>query len=192
MLDFPPDETTLVGAAMGMAQAELVPILEIPYAKYLDCAADMFSELCALNWLTAGKQPCGVLVRLQGFDKGIFGGNYHTHNSLNIPPGLDVVCFSNGEDYVRGIRYCMKQAAAGRVVMSVDSTDLLNRRHLGEKDDFFLRRYPADSEEDLGFDDIIIYDSTVTSSNGSGKGKKHICIESNGNGVPTRLLAARK
>jgi pyruvate/2-oxoglutarate/acetoin dehydrogenase E1 component len=34
--DFPPDETTLVGAAIGYAQTGLIPILEIPYAKASD------------------------------------------------------------------------------------------------------------------------------------------------------------
>lgn len=72
--DFPPDETTLVGAAMGFSQSGLVPILEIPYAKYLDCAADMFYEAVISNWLSNGKQPNGMVIRLQGFDKGIFGG----------------------------------------------------------------------------------------------------------------------
>ena len=104
VIDFPPDETSLVGAAIGFSQAGLATILEIPYAKYLDCACDMFTEAVISNWLTNGRQPNGMVVRLQGFDKGIFGGNFHTHNMLNIPPGLDVVCFSNGRDYVRGMR----------------------------------------------------------------------------------------
>ncbi len=42
----------------------------------------------------------GMVVRMQGFDKGVFGGNYHTHNMIQTPPGLDVVCFSNGWDWV--------------------------------------------------------------------------------------------
>jgi hypothetical protein len=42
----------------------------------------------------------GMVVRMQGFDKGVFGGNYHTHNMIATPPGLDVVCFSNGWDWV--------------------------------------------------------------------------------------------
>jgi hypothetical protein len=41
-----------------------------------------------------------MVVRMQGFDKGVFGGNYHTHNMIATPPGLDVVCFSNGWDWV--------------------------------------------------------------------------------------------
>jgi 2-oxoisovalerate dehydrogenase E1 component len=104
VVDFPPDETALVGAAMGFSQVGLLTVLEIPYAKYLDCAADIFNELILLNWLSNGRQPCGMVVRLQGFDKGIFGGNFHTHNMLQIPPGLDVVCYSNGRDYVKGMR----------------------------------------------------------------------------------------
>ena len=126
MRDFPPDETTLVGAAIGFSQAGLVPVLEIPYAKYLDCGADMFGEACIMQWLSNGKQPNGMVVRLQGFDRGVFGGNFHTHNMLACPPGLDVVCFSRGDDYVRGMRHAVHQAAAGRVVMSVDCTALLN------------------------------------------------------------------
>ena len=35
--DVPPDETALLGAAAGLAQRGLVPIVEVPYAKYLDC-----------------------------------------------------------------------------------------------------------------------------------------------------------
>eukprot|EP00041_Stephanoeca_diplocostata_P027157 m.744725 g.744725 ORF g.744725 m.744725 type:complete len:472 (-) comp23124_c0_seq33:1502-2917(-) len=35
--DFPPDETSLLGIALGFAQCGLLPIVEMPYAKYLDC-----------------------------------------------------------------------------------------------------------------------------------------------------------
>lgn len=127
--DFPPDETTLIGAAIGYAQMKLVPIVEIPYAKYLDCGMDMFTEACLLNWLSANNQSNGMLIRLQGFERGTFGGNFHTHNGLYFPPGLDVICFSNGEDYAAGIRYAFQQAKAGRVVMTIDSTNLLNQRN---------------------------------------------------------------
>ena len=126
--DFPPDETTLIGAAIGYSQLGLMPICEIPYAKYLDCGADMFYEAAISTWLSNGSKPNGMIIRLQGFDRGVFGGNFHTHNSLNMPPGIDVVCFSNGIDYVKGMRYAVQQAQAGRIVMSVDSTALLNLR----------------------------------------------------------------
>ena len=82
----------------------LIPIVEIPYEKYLDCAHDIFLELINTYWLSNGKQKNGILIRVQGFDKGVFGGNYHTHNNIVCVPGLDIVCYSNGGDYVRGIR----------------------------------------------------------------------------------------
>jgi len=179
--DFPPDETSLLGAAIGYSQAGLLPIVELPYAKYLDCGADMFFEAVIMNWLSRGQQPCGMVIRLQGFDKGVFGGNFHTHNSLYLPPGLDIVAFSNGADYVRGLRNAVAQAAAGRVVMLVDSTELLNRRHLFEKDNAWMTPYPADPCDVMSFDEV----------------RKHghgcnLLIVTYGNGVPTALNARKK
>ena len=150
--DFPPDETSLIGTAIGYSQVGMLPILEIPYSKYLDCGGDMFFEAIISNWLSNGQRPNGMIIRLQGFDKGVFGGNFHTHNSLYLPPGLDVVSYSNGADYVKGLRYAVAQARAGRIVMTVDSTDLLNRRHLFDKDNEFLTKYPADQSDVLDFD----------------------------------------
>lgn len=190
--NFPPDETTLVGAAIGFSQSGLTPILEIPYAKYLDCAADMFYEAIIANWLSNSKQPNGMVIRLQGFDKGIFGGNFHTHNMLSLPPGLDVVCFSNGQDYVRGMRNALKQAKAGRVVMLVDSTDLLNRRHLEDasKDEYWLSTYPVATgsveKDEMSFDDVIVYPSDKASTSG-----KKVVVVSYGNGLPTSLIARK-
>ncbi len=213
VIDFPPDETSLLGVGMGLSQAGMTPIVEIPYAKYLDCAADMFHEAVIMNWLSDGSQPNGMLLRLQGFDKGVFGGNFHTHNTIYIPAGLDVVCYSNGFDYVRGVRYCMRQARAGRMVMSVDSTDLLNRRHVGTKDDGCLSHYPAVSDEDaaeMSFDDIVVYTAapaavadtvdaaaTIQTQQSllndvrSGVRKIKAVVVSYGNGVPTSLLAVK-
>ena len=213
--DFPPDETTLLGAGQGFSQAGLLPIVEIPYAKYLDCGADMFYEIALTHWVTNTKQKHGMIMRLQGFDKGKFGGNFHTHNELAIPVGLDVVCYSNGSDYVRGMRYCLQAAEAGRIVMTVDCTDLLNRRHLGvhddhvlttgkDKDDHWLTLYPSTGQDDacLSFNDVIYYSGDWDSDKSnvgarlltSGKGKPSmvdgagkVLIISYGNGLPTSL-----
>ena len=178
--DFPPDETTLVGAGMGFAQAGLLPVVEIPYAKYLDCGADMFQEAVITNWLSNGKAPLGMVIRLQGFDKGVFGGNFHTHNVIPTPCGLDVVCYSNGEDYARGFRHALYQAKHGRLVMSVDSTNLLYLRDAVERDDKWRRPYPPPGEM-LGFDQIIRY--------GTGTG---LAIVAYGNAVRTALHAKQE
>jgi TPP-dependent pyruvate/acetoin dehydrogenase alpha subunit/pyruvate/2-oxoglutarate/acetoin dehydrogenase E1 component len=182
VLDFPPDETSLLGAGMGFAQVGLTPIVEIPYAKYLDCGVDMFYEIAISNWLSDGKRPNGMIVRLQGFDRGLFGGNFHTTNVLpHVPPGVDLVCFSNGEDYVRGFRNAVAQAKAGRVVVSVDCTNLLNLRHLHGKDRGWERIYPqADAHGSMGFDEVRRY--------GTGGAT---CIVTYGNGVVTALQARR-
>lgn len=67
VIDFPPDETSLLGAAMGFSQVGLTPIVEIPYAKYLDCGADMVSrEYGCQTWpeklLILPSQPCDFLI----------------------------------------------------------------------------------------------------------------------------------
>lgn len=207
----PPDETTLLGVGHGLSQAGLVPIVEIPYAKYLDCGADMFYEIALTYWLTNGRQKNGMVIRLQGFDKGKFGGNFHTHNVIYTPPGLDVVCYSNGADYVRGMRYALRQAAqSGRISMFVDSTDLLNRRHLGTendasgtKDDAWLTEYPSLEDSnclaEMTFDDVIVYSGSWADKGpmlleGSDVDKVatlggKLCIVSCGNGLPSALQA---
>jgi 2-oxoisovalerate dehydrogenase E1 component len=182
IVDFPPDETSLLGSALGFAQSGITPIVEIPYAKYLDCGADMFAEIALSHWLTGeSRRHSGMLIRLQGFDRGMFGGNFHTHNSLAPPPGVDMMCYSNGEDYVRGFRNALIQAKAGRVVVLVDCTHLLNLRHMFVKDRAWERPFPPNDEHGLmGFDDVRQFGKT---------GK--IAIVTYGNGVVTALQARR-
>ena len=160
----------------------------------------MFLEAVSACWLSNGAQAAGMMIRLQGFDKGIFGGNFHTHNSIPLPPGLDVVCYSNGADYVRGMRYAMRQVRAGRVVMTVDSTDLLNRRHVAEdiRDSEWLTVYPSTDQDELSFNDIIVYhrhDKMKENKEDDDVGinqRMTIAIVTYGNGVPTSLLAVDK
>ncbi|KAL3922018.1 MAG: hypothetical protein SGILL_002436, partial [Bacillariaceae sp.] len=198
IVDFPPDETTLLGAAVGFSQLGLVPVVEIPYAKYLDCGADMFYEMALLHWLKSpeankGKESSGAVIRLQGFDRGLFGGNFHTHNSLShIPPGVDVVCFSNGEDYVRGFRHALWQAKHGRIVMLVDCTNLMNLRHLhaGEKDRGWEFLYPKDPKDMADFDQVYVYSAGKEKSTSADSPAK-TAIVSYGNGVVSALHARK-
>jgi len=208
VIDFPPDETALLGSAWGLSQAGLTVIVEVPYAKYLDCAADIFNEIAITHWLSNGRERSGLVVRLQGFDKGTFGGNFHTHNMLSIPPGIDAVCYSNGWDYVRGMRYLLRQAGlGGRICMSIDCTDLLNRRHLlpESSDGWFLHRYPSAAgsdgyEGEMSFDEVAVYASDGGSLDGFRRltpceaealvmGTVSLIIVSYGNGIPTSLVA---
>ena len=142
----------------------------------------------------------------------MFGGNFHTHNILPFvsSPGLDVMCHSNGSNYVKAMRYAYRQAQAGRVVMSVDCTDLLNMRHLREedKDGYFLHEYPSlngessHGEEEMSFDEVDVH----RLDEGTGKwyavrGDQAVAeqepeavdvvIVTYGNGIPTALRAAQ-
>jgi len=69
-----------------------------------------------------------------------------------------IFIFRTGSDYARGWRYAMEQVKAGRVVMSVDCTDLLNRRHidLEKKDNGLICHYPEDDW--LPFSSVIVRD----------------------------------
>eukprot|EP00043_Microstomoeca_roanoka_P019495 m.219769 g.219769 ORF g.219769 m.219769 type:complete len:815 (+) comp17004_c3_seq1:84-2528(+) len=194
--DFPPDETMLIGAGQGFSQTGLTPIVEIPYAKYLDCGMDMFLETIFTTWLSNAAPSKGILYRLQGFDKGVFGGNHHTTNVLTLPPGLDVVCYSCGEDYVRGWRFLVKHVREGRMAMSVDSTNLLNKRHCFETDDAWRRAYPEQDEE-MHIHTVIRYDHTEDLNQASAglqgtADDKSVLLVSYGNGVPTCLEAAEE
>ena len=122
-----------------------------------------------------------MVIRIQGFDKGTFGGNFHTHNQINhMPPGIDYLCYSNGQDYVRGMRNAIEQAKQGRVVALVDCTDLLNRRHLHGKDRGWETQYPPPGEL-MSFHDVRRF----------GNKGRHLVV-SYGNGVVTSLRARRK
>lgn len=191
------DETTLLGAALGFSQLGLTPIVEIPYAKYLDCGADMFYEIAINYWLTSGSESKGkdkqssngIIIRLQGFDRGLFGGNFHTHNSLpHIPPGVDVVCYSNGEDYARGFRHALWQARNGRIVMLVDCTNLLNLRHVHGKDRGWEFPYPSTQDEMIDFDQVYVYRGGTEKSH-TPNVSANTAVISYGNGVVTCLQA---
>lgn len=78
--------------------------------------------------------------------------------------------------------------------MSVDSTDLLNRRHvdLAKPDNGLLSRYPvADYSKDLTFDDVVVY-SNNNAHHGADAANVPLVIVSYGNGVPTSLLAVKE
>jgi pyruvate/2-oxoglutarate/acetoin dehydrogenase E1 component len=143
---------------------------------------DMFTEACIMNWLSDGRQRNGMIFRLQGFGRGVFGGNYHTHNMLHMPPGLDVVCYSNGRDYSRGMRYALQQCRAGRVSMFVDCTELLNMREV-EKGVSWEMAY-TERDEFVSYDQVFTYPSPSAESTTT-------LIVTYGSGVPVALQAQR-
>jgi pyruvate/2-oxoglutarate/acetoin dehydrogenase E1 component len=58
-IDWVLDETSVLGAAMGLSQMGLTPIGEIPLANFLSCGCDMCEEIAMMHWLRNG-QWCGT------------------------------------------------------------------------------------------------------------------------------------
>jgi len=81
------------------------------------------------------------------------------------PPGLDVVCFSNGSDWVKGFRNALNLARAGRVVMVVDCTNILNLRHLEGNDRAWLTKYPTNPNDIMTFDEVVEWSADGTRKN---------------------------
>ena len=85
IIDFPPDETTLLGCALGFSQLGIIPIVEIPYIKYLDCGIDIFYEIAIQYWLTNGSSSSTSSISINS-----------SNSSSSSTIGED--CESEGED----------------------------------------------------------------------------------------------
>ena len=71
-------EEGIIGRAVGMALAGLLPIPEIQFRKYADPATEQINDLGTLRWRTAGKFAAPIVVRLPvGFSKKI-GDPWHS------------------------------------------------------------------------------------------------------------------
>ena len=84
--------------------------------------------------------------------------------------------------------------------MSVDSTDLLNRRHLREdiKDEFFISEYPAAGDE-MSFDDVVVYKPSPSRSSllsnaaaTADKPPRKLAVVTYGNGVAAALVTMER
>ena len=71
-------EEGIIGRAVGMALAGLLPIPEIQFRKYADPATEQINDLGTLRWRTAGRFAAPVVVRMAvGFGKKI-GDPWHS------------------------------------------------------------------------------------------------------------------
>lgn len=104
-----------------------------------------------------------------------------------------MVVFSNGADWVKGWRNAVQAAQAGRVVMIVDSTDLLNKRHIGEKDSGMLSPYPI-KQGNNNEDDVLAFDAIIRHPHGVGNNDEvdDVTIVTYGTGVLTSRNAQKR
>jgi 2-oxoisovalerate dehydrogenase E1 component len=103
-------EEGIIGRAVGMALAGLVPVPEIQFRKYADPATEQINDCGTMRWRTNNRFAAPVVVRLPG---GFFkcGDPWHSQtNEVQFvhAPGWKVAAPSNAEDAVGLLRAALR------------------------------------------------------------------------------------
>ncbi len=103
-------EEGIVGRAVGMALAGLVPVAEIQFRKYADPATEQLNNCGTIRWRTANRFAAPIVVRLPGgFAK--CGDPWHSVSGEAVfahAVGWRVAVPSNAEDAVGLLRSAMR------------------------------------------------------------------------------------
>jgi 2-oxoisovalerate dehydrogenase E1 component len=104
-------EEGIVGRAVGMAIAGLVPVAEIQFRKYADPATEQLNNCGTLRWRTANRFCAPIVVRMPGgFGKDV-GDPWHSLSAevqWAHAVGWQVVMPSNSSDAVGLLRAAMR------------------------------------------------------------------------------------
>ena len=103
-------EEGIIGRAVGMALAGLVPVPEIQFRKYADPAMEQLNDCGTLRWRTANRFAAPIVVRMAG---GFFkcGDPWHSQtNEVQFvhAPGWKVAVPSNATDAVGLLRAALR------------------------------------------------------------------------------------
>ena len=103
-------EEGIIGRAVGMALAGLLPVPEIQFRKYADSAAEQINDCGTLRWRTHNRFAAPMVVRMPvGFFK--CGDPWHSQtNEVQFvhAPGWKVAVPSNAEDAVGLLRTALR------------------------------------------------------------------------------------
>ncbi len=104
-------EEGIIGRAVGMALAGLVPVPEIQFRKYADPATEQLNDCGTIRWRTCGRFAAPVVVRIPvGFSK-VTGDPWHSVCGEAIfahTPGWRIAFPSNAEDAVGLLRAALR------------------------------------------------------------------------------------
>ena len=172
------DETSILGAAIGMAHNGFLPIPEIQFLAYVHNAEDQIrGEAATLSYFSNGQYTNGMVIRIAGlgYQKG-FGGHFHNDNSLSVfrdLPGIIIACPSNGRDAVMMMRSCVREAYEfGKVCIFIEPIALYPMRDLhAPGDNLWMQEYPSDLNEEIPIGEFSHIEGT-----------KELCLLSYGNG----------
>jgi 2-oxoisovalerate dehydrogenase E1 component len=103
-------EEGIIGRAVGMALAGLMPVAEIQFRKYADPATEQLHNCGTLRWRTAGRYAAPIVVRMPGGFRRI-GDPWHSVNdevAFAHSVGWRVAFPSNAEDAVGLLRAAIR------------------------------------------------------------------------------------
>ncbi len=149
----PLDEQSILGTAIGLAHNNFIPIPEIQFLAYVHNAEDQIrGEAATLPFFSQGQYTNPMVVRIAGlaYQRG-FGGHFHNDNSLAVfrdIPGLIIAVPSRGDDAVKMLRTCLKEAHEnGRVCIFIEPIARYMTRDLHEDNDkLWTFLYPEPEE----------------------------------------------
>jgi 2-oxoisovalerate dehydrogenase E1 component len=130
------NEEGIVGRAVGMALAGLMPVPEIQFRKYAEPATEQINDCGTMRWRTANRFAAPMVLRIPG---GFFkcGDPWHSQtNEVQFVhnPGWMVAVPSNAEDAVGLLRYALR-----------GNDPVVFFEHRAMLDDSWARRpYPGD------------------------------------------------
>ncbi len=131
------NEEGIMGRAMGMAAAGLLPVPEIQFRKYLDPATEQTNDIGTTRWRTANNYGLPMVLRMPvGFSKRV-GDPWHSVSDESIlahKPGWRVAFPSNAQDAVGLLRSALR---------GNDPTFFLEHRNLLDTPNS-RRAYPGD------------------------------------------------
>jgi 2-oxoisovalerate dehydrogenase E1 component len=130
-------EEGIVGRAMGMALAGLLPLPEIQFRKYLDPATEQANDIGTIRWRTANRFAAPMVLRMPvGFSKHV-GDPWHSVSDESIlahKPGWRIAFPSNAQDAAGLLRSALR---------GNDPTYFLEHRNLLDTAEA-RRPYPGD------------------------------------------------
>ena len=111
MFDTSLSEEGIIGRAVGMAIAGLVPVTEIQFRKYADPATEQLNNTGTIRWRTANRFAAPIVVRMPGgFGKDV-GDPWHSLSAEVLwahAVGWQVAMPSNASDAVGLLRAAMR------------------------------------------------------------------------------------
>ena len=130
-------EEGIIGRAVGMALAGLMPVPEIQFRKYAEPAAEQITDTGILRWRTNNQFAAPMVIRIPGG----FAGRGDPWHSMSDEvewihkTGWQVVMPSNAEDAAGLLRYALR-----------DNNPTIFFEHRALLDDRWARRpYPGDA-----------------------------------------------